>query len=248
MSRAPKPAGGGRAPSMSAAPRPLVPALVGIGLCLLAASASQAADPVAAYPSAGEVQASPADGFYVHFGPGALLFNAGATVKAAGAMIPGGTVRIDPNQTLITEFGYRWRSLGVSLTGGYPPVATVDGAGSLASLGTLGRIRYGPTVLTVHYHFMQFGRFQPYVGAGPVFLLIFQDQDGAIHHLDVRDHVGAAVQLGAEYGLSGRWSLFFDAKKALLKTNATALLGQAPISADIRLDPLVVAGGLSYRF
>ncbi len=186
--------------------------------------------------------------FYLHFGPGALLFDASATVKSSGAVIPGATVHIDPNDTLITELGYRWRNFGLSLTGGYPPLATVNGSGSLTSLGSLGRIRYGPTVLSVQYRLPQIGQLEPYIGAGPVFLLIFKNQDGAVRHLDVHDSTGAALQLGADYRLGPTWSLFIDVKKALLKTTATAVLDSVPISADIRLNPTVIAGGFSYRF
>ena len=176
------------------------------------------------------------------------MFDASATVSAGGAVLPGATVKIDPNGTLITELGYRWNSLAVLLTGGIPPVAKVNGAGSLTGLGELGRIRYGPIVLAAQYHFTQFGRFQPYVGAGPVFLIIFRNEDGAVHDLRVRNHTGFAVEVGARYLLDSRWSLYVDAKKASLKTSATGVLGGNPIQADIKLDPLVVSGGLSYRF
>jgi outer membrane protein len=44
--------------------------------------------------------------------------------------------------------------------------------------------------------------------------------------------------------LDSRWFLYVDAMKASLKTGATGLLGGAPIQVDIRLDPLVVSGGL----
>lgn len=188
------------------------------------------------------------NGFYAHVGPGALLFKASAVVREQGAVIPGGTIDIDPNVTLITEIGYRRERIGVSLTGGYPPLATVDGAGLLTPLGALGRIRYGPTVLTVHYTFWELGRLQSYVGAGPVFLLVFKNQDGAIRHLDVHDSVGGALQLGAELGLTDRCSAFLDVKKAILRTAATAQLGGAPIKADIHLDPLVLTLGASFRF
>jgi len=176
------------------------------------------------------------------------VFDEGATVSAAGSVIPGATVKIHPNETLLTAFGYRWNRVAISFTGGYPPLATVNGAGSLATLGELGRIRYGPMVLTAQYHFTQFGRLQPYVGAGPVFLYIFKNDDGAVRDLKVRDHVGAAIQFGVEYSLGPRWSAYFDAKKVFLKTNATALLNGTPIAADIRLNPIVLGGGLSYRF
>ena len=187
-------------------------------------------------------------GPYLHVGPGALIFDADAKVRSNGAPLAGATVSIDPNPTVITEFGYRWRHIGVSLTGGIPPLATVKGAGTLASLGNLGRIRYGPAVLTAHYHFTGLGRLQPYVGGGAVFLLIFDNQDGAVTRLKVGNHWGAALQAGAEYRIAPRLSLYLDVKKAALKTNATALLNGAPIEANIRLNPTVVSGGLSVRF
>ncbi|MGI4876568.1 MAG: OmpW/AlkL family protein, partial [Janthinobacterium lividum] len=138
---------------------------------------------------------------------------------------------IAPNVTVVTELGYRRGDFGVSLTGGLPPRATVEGAGSLASLGTLGRIRYGPMVLTAHYHYPSRGRFQPYVGAGPVLLLIFKNRDGAVTGLDVKDHWGFCLQLGAELEVTRRWSIFIDSKKAALKADATALLQGTPIQA-----------------
>jgi outer membrane protein len=227
---------------------PLLPALVGIGLALLPGTEARAVEPAAPRASGPAGPPDSQEGFFLHIGPGALVFDAGATIRASGVVVPGGTVRIDPNDTLITELGYRWGQVSVTLTGGYPPLATVDGAGSLAGLGELGRIRYGPIVLAAQYRFIDSGRFRPYVGAGPVFLLIFKNEDGAIHQLDVRNHVGFAFEAGAEYRLDARWSLYLDAKKALLKTSATGLLAGAPIQADITLNPLVVSGGLSYRF
>lgn len=192
--------------------------------------------------------ASQADGPYIHAGPGALVFDASAQVASAGAVIPGASVQIPRNTTLVTELGYRWRNFGVSLTGGAPPLATVNGAGALEPLGALGQIRYGPTVLTLHYHFNAQGRLQPYVGGGPVLLLIFRNRDGAVTRLRVDNHWGAAVQAGVEYRLDSRLALYADVKKATLKTNATALLEGAPIKARIRLDPAVISAGLSLRF
>ncbi|WP_457351611.1 OmpW/AlkL family protein [Sphingomonas sp. UYP23] len=188
------------------------------------------------------------DDFYVHIGPGAVLFDADAVVKTQGVTIPGATVSIDPNVTLITEVGYRRRNFGVSLTGGFPPRARVDGAGSLTPYRALGRIRYGTVMATAHYHFTQFGRLQPYVGGGVVLLLIFKNEDLAVRDLRVGDHVGGVAQAGTDFRLSRHMSLFLDAKKVVLKTNATARLANTPISANIRLNPVVVAGGVSYHF
>lgn len=201
-------------------------------------------------PSAADAadRASDTHGSYIHAGGGSLLFSEGAVLKAGGTVIAGGTISIAHNETLITEAGYRWGHWGISATGGFPPLATVKGAGSLAPLGSLGRIRYGPVVVSAHYHIGGFGRFQPYIGGGPVFLLIFKNENDAVQNLDVRSSVGVAVQAGTEFNVSRRWGLFLDIKKAHLRTTATAVLEASAISARIRLDPLVLSGGLAYRF
>ena len=222
--------------------------LVAASLLTLACGSARAVEPAPEPAPLPDARPASPNGFFLNVGPGVLVFHAGATVRAGGSIVPGATVRIDPNETLITEFGYRWNNTAISLTGGIPPMAAVNGAGSLTPLGELGRIRYGPVVLAAQYHFTQFGRFEPYVGAGPVFLLIFKNEDGAVRNLDVRNHSGFAVELGAQYQLDSRWSLYLDVKKVSLKTSATGVLGGAPIQADIKLDPLLVSGGLSYRF
>jgi outer membrane protein len=146
---------------------PLASTLVGAGLLALACGMARAAAPASKPLRVSDAGSASGRGFFLDVGPGALVFDASATIRAGGAVLPGATVKIDPNGTLITEFGYRWNNASVSLTGGIPPVATVNGAGSIAGLGELGRIRYGPVVLAAQYHFTQLGRFQPYVGAGP---------------------------------------------------------------------------------
>ena len=48
---------------------------------------------------------------------------------------------------------------------GVPPTTTLTGQGTLSGL-TLGKVTYGPSMLTANYHFRQFGAFQPFLGAG----------------------------------------------------------------------------------
>jgi len=190
----------------------------------------------------------PTTGLYIHVGPGALLFSPSAKIRATEVTIPGATVNLRNEVTGIVEFGYQRGSIGVSLAVGGPPLTTVRGADTLAPLGALGRIRYGISVLAAQYHFDAIGRLHPYVGAGPSLLLVFSNQDLAVQNLKVRDNVGVAVQAGAEFDLDQRWSLFVDVKKAYLRTSAQASLGPAPLAAKIRLDPMAISGGVSYRF
>ncbi|WP_206240067.1 OmpW/AlkL family protein [Novosphingobium terrae] len=206
-----------------------------------------AAGPAAAQGVTGDQTPNP-DGLRIHAGPGVLFFDTKAAIRIEGVLASAASISIDPDPTLIIEIGYRRRHLGVSITGGVPPQATVAGAGILNPLGALGGIRYGPAVLTAQFYPKLSGRLQPYAGVGPVFLFIFKNHDAALDGLNVRNTIGAALQLGADYRLTLRWSLFVDAKRALLRTDATASLAGAPIQAHIRLDPTVLTTGLSYRF
>lgn len=208
-------------------------AVLAIGACLSASA---------------RAEAPPTTGLYVHVGPGALLFSPSAKVRTEGVTIPGATVAIRNEVTGMVELGYQLGSFGVSLAVGGPPLATIRGADTLAPLGALGRIRYGMSVLAAQYHFGAIGRFHPYVGAGPVLLLVFSNQDLAVQNLKVRDNVGAALQAGADFDLDQRWSLFLDVKKAYLRTSAQAKLGPVPLAAKIRLDPMAISGGISYHF
>jgi outer membrane protein len=147
------------------------------------------------------------------------------------------------------ELGYFVRpEISVSATVGVPPREDVDGAGSLAPFGKLGELHYGPAALTGQYHFTQFGAFQPYVGGGVAVMFIFADDDAAAANLEVDNAAGPAVQVGADWMLNDRWGLFVDYKKAWFDTSASGVLGGAPFTADIQVDPSFLHGGVSFRF
>jgi outer membrane protein len=92
------------------------------------------------------------------------------------------------------------------------------------------------------------GRFQPYVGVGPAFTYVFDNNDGLLGDLKVKNTVGVAFQAGTDIMINRNWGVFVDVKKALLRTTATGFLGTYPVKADVKLDPLVLSGGLTYRF
>ncbi len=187
--------------------------------------------------------------FFVHIGPGGIFLNESAKVSLLGAGVPGASVRVASQLTAAVEVGYFITpEIAVSATGGFPPTVDFMGRGTVAGLGRLGTATYGPAVLTASYHFKGFGKFQPYVGAGPTFLIIFGQKDGALTNLKVNNSVGFAGQIGANYMFDEKWGMFVDVKKAYLRTTATGLLGGAATKSDVKLDPLVVHTGLTYRF
>ena len=187
--------------------------------------------------------------YFVHVGPGQLAPDEDATIAAGGSVIPGGNVSIDSSLTAAVELGYMVSpQFSVSITGGLPPTEDVDGAGTLAPVGKLGEIQYGPAALMAQYHLTQFGAFRPYVGGGVAVMFMFKDDDAAATDLEVDNTAGAALQVGAEWMVSDRFGLFFDYKKAWFDTKATGNLGGAPFVADIAVDPAFLHGGVAIRF
>lgn len=215
---------------------------------LIAASFGAAAVMATAANAADEAPVS-APRIFVHAGPAGIILDEGAVIKAEGEVVPGATIRIKPEVTFVVEAGlYLTPHWAVSFTGGIPPEADVEAAGSMQGMGRVGKVLYGPSALTAHYHFTRFGRFQPYVGAGPVFMLVFRDHDGLLSNLRAAGNVGFAGQAGFDYVINDHWTAFVDAKKAYLRTHATGQLGPAPVRAAIRMDPLVLHGGIGLRF
>jgi outer membrane protein len=190
-----------------------------------------------------------APAFFVHIGPAAVILNESATLLAAGQRLAGATISVKPQATIAVELGYFLSpNFAVSFTGGIPPSAKIDAAGTLAGVGRVGATTYGPMTVTAHYHFTEMGRLQPYVGAGPAFMYVFDQDDGVMTQVKIDNAFGFAFQAGADYMITDRWGLFVDVKKAILRTEAKGFFGPAPIQADVRLDPLVVHGGVSLRF
>jgi outer membrane protein len=220
--------------------------LVALGLAMgVASSSAFAAD--FAVPLTDAYAFTPR--FYLHVGPAGLVYDEGATMTAGGAPLAGATVAMKWNPTVAAEIGYFFTpNIAVSFTGGMPVVAKVHAAGAINGMGLLGETLYGPMALTVHYHFTGFGRVQPYVGLGPVFSLVFDETDRLLSQVAVRSSFGFALQAGADIMINDRWGMFFDVKKVWLSTIATGLLGGIPVRANVRLDPLVLHTGITYRF
>ena len=70
--------------------------------------------------------------------------------------------------------------------------------------------------ITGVYHFTQFGRFQPYLGAGiaPTFALAVRD--GFDTGSTYQPALGVVVQGGFDYMLNKHWGVFVDAKQGFV--------------------------------
>lgn len=215
-------------------------AAIALPACVSAADLAAAPTTAAALPD---------PSWYVRVGLGGVLFDSGATITSSMGPVTGASAHADNNLTALFEVGYfLYDNIAVSLTGGYPPTTSLNGAGTATALGTLGKVTYGPATLTAHYHFKNFGPIQPYVGAGLGYAIIFNSASGTVQNLSVNGAPAFVLQAGVDYILARNWAVFFDVKKLFLSVDATGTLGGMPIAADVKLDPLVLFTGITYRF
>jgi outer membrane protein len=124
----------------------------------------------------------------------------------------------------------------------------------VAAVGTalgrvdLGKITHFPPTVTVKYHFNQFERFKPYVGAGVNYTTFFDEDAGAVTSIDYGDSFGPALQIGADIPLNDTWSINLDVRKIWIQTDVTIRAGTTVIPAEVDIDPIVVTAGVGFRF
>lgn len=242
---------------------------VAVSLCTLATLAQAADIPVYKAPAKLAVApaAEPLPSWYVRLGLLAAFPDTSASFTLGGAPFVGGDATSNDNYTLGFDVGYFFTpNIAISLAAGIPPTLKLYGAGTiepaLAAAGLdnyLGSVLWGPAMLTGHYHFTNFGPFQPYIGAGVAYAIIFKNNDNTLVDLDVKNNFGFVLQGGFDYMLTRNWGLFLDVKYVWLETDATANvitspasiaagLAGLPVTAHVKLDPWVVFTGITYRF
>lgn len=190
--------------------------------------------------------------FILKTGPVFIGFDTNTTLNVGGGLVPGANARAKDNVALGVEVVYLLNpTWGVSLTLGTPPTTTLVGKGGPVDGLVLGKVTYGPAVLSMNYRFNNLGTVTPYIGAGVNYTAVLSEKDGTVAHLKVKSAWGTVLQAGFEVPVNQDWGFFFDVKKIFLKTTATGTVpafGGAPASANIRLDPTLVNLGASYRF
>ncbi len=125
--------------------------------------------------------------------------------------------------------------------------ANISGAGTIAGLGTVGKVWVLPPTLTLQYHFTNMGAFKPYVGAGINYTMFYSQKPlGPFTSIDVEDTFGVALQAGFDYMVDEHWGFNFDVKKLFLEPKWTANGGT--LSGKAKLNPWLVGAGVTYRF
>ena len=114
----------------------------------------------------------------------------------------------------------------------------------------IGTLKHLPPTLLAQYHFTQFGKFKPYVGAG-VNYTRFSSVNfdpavvAALNPSIKKNSLGLALQAGFDYQLDSNWSLNLDIKKVQIKTDVRSAGTKV---GSFKADPLLVGVGVGYRF
>ena len=199
-------------------------------------------------PSQANAQGAELD-WFVRAGATQLTLADEIDLSVGGVTVPNAGIDTGTHFTSTIQLGhYVASNVAVALTVGIPPHIDVNGRDALQPFGRLAEATYGPGTLTVQYHPLRQGPFQPYVGVGAAYMHIFSTKDGAFQNVEIDDDLAPALEVGTDIMLAPRYGLFIDVKKAFLRTTARGTFGGAPVVSEIRMDPWAVSAGAVVRF
>jgi len=160
----------------------------------------------------------------------------GGHADASTSVIPelDGTYFITPNWAVEEIAGVTQHDIHARNTA----IGTVD----------LGSVWLLPPTLTLQYHYQPTPSVDLYGGAGinyTFFLGPYLPPNGPAKSIGYDNNVGAALQFGFDWAVSGPWVVNFDVKQLFL--NTTAHINGA-IKASVSLDPTLIGVGVGYRF
>ena len=178
------------------------------------------------------------------------FYHSSAEIATNGQLLPGASANVTDNATVTFDVGYDiTNDVSALLMLGVPPRPLINGRGTVAALGQLGQVRYGPVILTGRYSLRRGSSFRPYAGTGLAYAVILKNHDGAVSELDVHNHFGFVLQAGVEWSVVRNWQIFADFKQLWLAVNAKGVLdGGVPVKAHVTLNPSLVSLGVKVRF
>jgi outer membrane protein len=143
---------------------------------------------------------------------------------------PGADAEVGDATTLFFTYEYEVKpNVGVELVLGVPPKITAKATGSVAFLGEVLTARNVAPTLLVNYHFGdKSAALRPYLGLGINYTRFTNVKTPYAWDVKLRDSVGLAAQVGADYRIDKHWGLFgsvarVDVKSKLVATGATVL-------------------------
>ena len=211
-------------------------------IALALVSGLAAAAPAAAQPAAS------LDGF-ARVGIARLKLADKGGLELDGTVVPGAGYSTPEKWMGSFDLGYFVGSTVAVQVAGTTPVKTPNlPNGTLEGTPNLGTDKFSLFTATATWHPLRGGKISPYVGAGIEWFHVWSVRDEFADNLKVEDEVGPVLQAGAELNLTERFGLYVDAKKAFVKTSASASIGPSSVTAEPKLDPFILQAGALIRF
>lgn len=123
-----------------------------------------------------------------------------------------------------------------------------------------GEVEHLPPTVSIQYHFIPDGTFQPFVGLGINYTTFLTEDlnqgvvDAGIVDYSLDDSFGVAAQVGADWIFSNKWLLNFDIRWIDIESDLTATVddGVDPPATGklgtVAIDPWVFAINIGYAF
>ncbi|MFK8048792.1 MAG: OmpW family protein [Halioglobus sp.] len=168
---------------------------------------------------------------------------------------------VDNNTQLGLTFEYMLTdNWGIEVLAATPFEHTASGTDTLSGLD-VADIKHLPPTVSAIYHFNAGSAFRPYVGAGINYTIFFDEDltseaESAFEGLgltggdvELDDSWGLALQVGADYNISGNWWLNASVRWIDISTTAEVSFdGGTEVSSDVDIDPFVYSIKIAYAF
>src|SRR5690606_11203091 len=118
-------------------------------------------------------------------------------------------------------------------------VATHDVTAASGAID-LGEVTHFPPTVTLKYRWTDFGKFEPYVGAGVNYTAFIDSEPPAGLSVDYDESFGPALQLGFDYRLDEHWGVNFDVRRIWINTDVT-ISGAINATDEVDINPWVVS-------
>jgi outer membrane protein len=115
----------------------------------------------------------------------------------------------------------------------------------------LGRAQILPISAVLQWHLSEHGTIRPYLGVG-VAHVILRDVNRSVTSsatgIHFKDPTGVVVDGGLEFNLSKRFGIYGDARYIPVETKSTATFVGTSSAVKMNVRPLIVSGGVAWRF
>jgi outer membrane protein W len=119
------------------------------------------------------------------------------------------------------------------------------------AIADLGRAKIYPISALLQWHLSQHGMVRPYLGAGIAHVILHnvnRSVGTSATGIHFKDPTGLVVDGGLEFKMAKRWGIYGDARYIPIETKSTATFVGTSSAVKMNVRPLIVSGGLAWRF